>query len=191
MNARYWESWPLRIGVVSAVFLLASPVVAQDYWNLAHQLPPQSEDFQPPPNDLIGKWQGPFINQVGDASCWRVEPNAPEMPVGGEHGTQSVVGFVRLPPSALAGHDKRFQQSQLDGFAGGGWMSNLRPEDIPAGFFLEVKAHPVFKITKVEFHRSIPPIFAGPVLAVYADFLHEPPMGQCYFYLAAWIAQKQ
>lgn len=182
-------------GLVLVAFLgaqlSAGGASAQDYSILAHpQPPPQAEDFRQPPSEAGIDWVGPFVNQVGDATCWRVEPFAPSVPVGGQHGIQHVVGFVHLPHELLGERDTGFSQTDMQGLAGGGQQSDLKPGAIPSGFFLTARSHPIFRVTKVELVAKTP-FFPGPVLAVFADFWHEPTMGECYFYLAGWIARQQ
>jgi hypothetical protein len=150
-------------------------------------------DFSQPPTNAQSRWRGPTIRQF-NVRCWSAEPWAPDKPVGGTSETQAVTVFLPIEEIDGPHLDTTFRQTNLDDFAGGGFKSELRAEDIPAGIFVAFKGHPVFRINKVEYpvsnHDPAPfgPIRTGALVS--AEFLHLPTMGECYFYAAIWSAEK-
>ena len=114
---------------------------------------------------------------------------------GGEHGTQHVTSFIPTSDLAPAGQvDTSFHQTNLRSFSGGGQNSDLKASDVPAGIFVSLKGHPILKVTALQYpvQDHDPPLFGpqktGVKLAV--DFRHEPGNGECYLYVAVWIAVK-
>lgn len=157
--------------------------------------PPQAADFEQPPNDNHTHWRGPVIRAV-TVKCWTAEPSEPAKLFGGEHGTQQAKTFVPtsdLTPSATQ-VDTSFHQTTFRSFSGGGKMSDLKPKDLPPGIFVSVKGHPILKVTAVQYpiQDHDPPLF-GPQktgVKVAFDFIHEPGNGECYLYVAVWVAVK-
>jgi hypothetical protein len=157
--------------------------------------PPDESAFpQPPSSDKI-KFVGPIIRQVG-VTCWYAEPDAPAKCVGGVHGFQKIVSFVPTEPTVRsASVDTSFRQKSLSSFSAGGATSELKSEDIPPGIFVSFKGHPVFKVTKVQFPaKSVELVRLQEGLttgvSVELDFSHEPSNGECYLYVAVWVAVK-
>lgn len=184
-----WKRWlPIPLLSLAALGGAVGPGATQDYSILAHPRPvPEEQEFRQPPEGEAGAWWGPSISAT-TAKCWRVEPDDPQTPVGGIHGEQIVTGVIRLPREMVERRDKNFQQGALQGLSGGGWESDLEPGDLPAGVFLAARGHPIFKVNGVDLDSSNILAGGGPALVVTAEFVHEPRMGECYFYLAAWVA---
>jgi hypothetical protein len=157
--------------------------------------PPQASDFPQPPNDAQFHWRGPVIRAV-NVKCWYAEPSAPDKFLGGEHGTQQVTAFIATsdltqPPAKI---DTSFHQTTLVSFSGGGKTSDLKAKDLPPGIFVSFKGHPILKVTGVQFPTQGHDLFpTGPTktgVKITAEFMHNPGMGECYFYVAVWTAVK-
>lgn len=182
----------VRAGLICAG--LASVAIAQGvaFVHPAGQPPATSFD-QPPPAAAGFAWKGPRIGGVY-THCWHAEPNAPTVPIGGENDWQKVSGFVRIDLDPGTEIETSFKQNTFGHLAGGGAKTELTPADLPAGIFVSVKAHPVFKVTRVHYPvtEAYPPLVGPKVrgLRLDADFMHLPSMGECYFYFAVWEAEK-
>lgn len=57
---------------------------------------------------------------------------------------------------------------------------------------MSVKAHPVFKVTRIRYSEKGLPLSParGRGVTIEADFLASKSMGECYFYFAVWEAEK-
>ena len=147
----------------------------------------EEHEFGQPPEGAADAWWGPSISAT-TAKCRHVEPDDPQTPVGGIHGEQFVTSVIRLPREIVERRDKNFEQGMLQWLSRGGRKSDLEPGDLPTGVFLAARGHPIFKVNAVELDTANILAGGGPALVVTAEFVHEPRMGECYFYLAAWVA---
>ena len=116
-------------------------------------------------------------------------------PVGGSDDWQQAMGFAPIQLPAGARIDSSYRQDKLFQLAGGGSTTALKPEDMPAGVFVSAIAHPIFKVTQVQYPAKDPislltgvPRMEG--VLVFADFKHLPNMGECHFYTAVSLATK-
>jgi hypothetical protein len=91
------------------------------------------------------------------------------------------------PPETL---DTGFRQETVRSFSGGGAELTLKASDVPPGLFVSIRAHPVFRITRLEY-PSMNTAANKRGLTVGADFRHEPSMGECYFDIAIWAVAKE
>lgn len=153
--------------------------------------PPDTKFEQPP----VGRnWVGPSIRKVY-TSCWYAEPSNPTKLIGGSDDWQQAMGFAPIQLPAGARIDSSYRQDKLSRLAGGGSTTALKPEDMPEGVFVSAIAHPIFKVTQVQYPAKDPisvltgvPRMEG--VLVFADFKHLPNMGECHFYIAVWLATK-
>jgi hypothetical protein len=167
---------------------LMASIVSVQAQNIHSNEPPDPNSFDPPPKNDNIRWLGPFIQQAG-VRCWHLEPDDPTKPVGGTNELQSVIIEV---PLEISGSGANYKQSNFL-TSGGGMQAVLSAAELPEGLHISIKAHPVYRLTKVEYPVQVrfPPIF-GPArtgVRVLADFLHGPTMGECYFAVAVWAAQ--
>lgn len=149
---------------------------------------PTAEDFPAPPTKHQSVWAGPFIADITTIRCWQKSLDNSEPLTSGVDGWQSIVGYVRLPPTVVARIDERFIQEDFHRLSRGGSAVTLQPGAVPQGVWLTARAHPVLKTTKVKIIHHHPD-FQGPAIEVSADFRHGPSSGECYLHLAAWVAQ--
>lgn len=181
---------------LSAVILLwtTATLFAQECHYVHPPAPPQASDFPQPPSDGHTRFSGPVIRQV-NVQCWYAEPSEPSKCIGGAHGFQKVPAFLptgEISDPALV--DTAFRQKAPLPFSGGGATSDLKPDDLPAGVFVSFKGHPIFKVNQVQYptQSQEPPLDrqskTGVTVAV--EFQHEPSSGECYLYVAAWMAVK-
>lgn len=173
------------------IFVIGKAACAQGFVH-----PPQSmteADFPQPPDAIQSRVTGPTISSI-NAQCWHVEPSDPEKFVGGTMDTQNITGFIPMAFPDGSERDTTFQQNDFRNFAGGGSTAVLKQSDIPPGIFLSFRAHPIYRITKLEFpvRQSVPifPNFGRVGVRIFAEFKHLPRMGECYFYAAAWLVAK-
>ena len=154
---------------------------------------PQASDFPQPPNAPDTHFRGPIIRPI-NAQCWYAEPSTPAKCIGGIHGVQKVTALVPIDDIDLAHLDTNFRQKTLASFSGGGKTSALKADELPAGFFVSFKGHPVYSVTKVQYpvKGMVPPHWNQRQTGVNIelDFEHEPTNGECYFYVALWVAVK-
>jgi hypothetical protein len=168
------------------------PVEAQ----VAHPPPPpDAKQFDQPPTSNTLVWVGPRIISF-PVQCWRLEPSAPKKPVGGVHGWQRKSAFVSFSATESQGRDIRFrQQLPLRSFAGGGASHSLTERDLPEGFFVAFRGHPVWRVTSVKYPSPRPRFMEnsrteGPAMRIDIEFRHEPTAGECYMYGAVWMAKQ-
>src|SRR5258708_32753282 len=181
---------------VTLATLIPGPLIPQACHYVHPPAPPEASQFSQPPNDTRVKFVGPVIRQL-NVACWYAEPGAPEKCIGGVHGFQRVQSFLPtdgiVKPEAI---DTSFRQKSPLPFSAGGGTAEINNEDLPPGLFISLKGHPVFKVTKVEFPLKAhdPPLaFNGPPVtgaSVELEFSHEPSNGECYLYIAVWVAVK-
>jgi hypothetical protein len=179
---------------VVAAFVLSAlqPIASAQGFTFVHPSgPPSSDSFQRPPAVAGILWNGPHIGQA-NSRCWSAEPTAPTIPIGGSDDWQKLVGFVAIEGDPVAQIDNSFRQSDVHALAGGGATSELTPTDLPPGIFVSVKAHPVFKVTRIRYLEKGPALSSkgDRGVAVEADFLASRSMGECYFYFAVWEARR-
>jgi len=182
---------------VTVLFLIPEILSSQDVCNYVHPPePPKASDFIQPPADGKLKFVGPMIRQV-QVACWHAEPNDSTKCIGGVHGFQRVQSF--LPTDVMVRSESvntDYRQGSTSWFSAGGAKSEIKSEDLPPGIFFSFKGHPIFKVVKVQFptkaHDS-PFAFSGELktgASVEIDFSHEPSNGECYLYVAVWVAVK-
>jgi hypothetical protein len=175
---------------IAMSFLLAQVALSQGIGPVHPQTAPDASKFVQPPILPSRKWRDPVIRGAG-VQCWTVSPSEPATPVGGVHGAQHITVFVPLRRIGEPWQvDSTFQQTEVPSLAGGGALPVLTAADIPKGLFISVKAHPIFRVTKVKYPVTSPPLTepgkSGVLLS--ADFSAEPEMGECYFFVAVWVA---
>lgn len=182
---------------VAVVFSLGGTLRCLDGQYVHPPAPPEAADFPQPPNDGHNSFHGPAIRPISVA-CWHAEPETPNNFQGGKHGFQHASAFVATNDmmSSQIHADTSFHQMAIGSFSAGGSISKLTPKDVPPGIFVSFKGHPILKVTSIEFPaqgRDNPPLFGPlkPGVNVAIDFMHEPRMGECYIYVAVWVAVKR
>jgi hypothetical protein len=143
------------------------------------------------------QWHGPEIRQV-PVRCWYAEPSSPSKPIGGVDGIQKVDAFVpifELQQNFLM--DQTFRQTDTSSFSGGGKNLEFKPDAMPRGLFVSVHGHPIYRVTAVKFPSDGPlygiPLPLGPHgngVTVSIEFEQAPQQGECYLYVAVWLAGK-
>jgi hypothetical protein len=71
----------------------------------------------------------------------------------------------------------------------------MTSEDIPRGVYVSLRGHPIYRVTKISYpasHPLGPPSMGakGSGVLVEAEFIHQPRMGECYFFAAVWLVLK-
>jgi hypothetical protein len=179
-----------HVVLLIAIVVIPSGLASQSCHYVHPPAPPQAKDFAQPPTDSKSKFVGPIIQQV-NVACWHAEPDDPDKCVGGPHGPQKLTVFV---PTQTQFKDVpinfSFHQDSLAFFSGGGAKSELKADELPSGVFVSFKGHPIYKIVKIEFPAKSAdgpaPIASG--VSIQLEFSHEPTNGECYFYVAVWVA---
>jgi hypothetical protein len=180
--------------VVVAVATVFDINIHSQECHFVHPLPPPAaSDFPSRPTDSQKRFVGPVIRAF-QVQCWSAEPSAPQKCIGGTHGTQKVSILVPINELVDPKHiDTSFRQQVLTSFSTGGWSPVLKSEDLPPGLFVSFKGHPIFKITEVRYPAEESDPVSGTRkigVRISAEFVHEPSMGECYFYAALWAAVK-
>ena len=107
------------------------------------------------------------------------------------------IGHGLCSDSTASRCSNRLNRSARQTFSAG-WCESttaLKPDDMPTGVFLSAIAHPIFKVTQVQYPAKDPisvltGIFRMEGVLVFANFKHLPNMGECYFYIASCLATK-
>jgi hypothetical protein len=174
--------------------LLTTTIVLPQECHFVHPPPaPKPEEFPQPPKVDGTHFRGPVIRSF-NVQCWTAEPSDPSKCIGGVDGLQKVSVFVPTsysPNTTQA--DPAFHQENVSSFSGGGLHSGLLPGDIPPGIFVSFNGHPMFKATRIQFPIEMTDGIGGARgtgVKVEADFEHTKTSGECYFYVAVWVAEK-
>lgn len=170
--------------VLFAIWFMAAEARAQ---YIHSRSPPTASDFPHPPTGTGLNWRGPSIKQL-PARCWYAEPRAPNVPIGGTSEVQALSSFHPIVTNSA----RTVRQTDLSALAGGGWQTPLKSDDLPSGVYVAVRAHPVFRVTKIEHPARGIDFSEGrnrTGVQITAEFLHTPTMGECYFYAAVWVLE--
>jgi len=148
--------------------------------------PPRPKTFKPLPRARTASAMGPRST----ASMWpagtRSRPDRP-FQLGDRWNGKKVETLlpIVLPHSAQV--DVSYVQLDFSWLAGGGTQTPLKPGAVPAGLFVAVRAHPVYKVTALKFPVTPLPFPFSPRLnpakvavkpvQIEAEFLATPNMG--------------
>jgi hypothetical protein len=177
-----------------SAFVFTSGILLPQECHFVHPPPvPQPEEFPQPPKDGGTHFRGPVIRAF-NVRCWTAEPSEPSKCIGGVEGFQKVTAFAPTSDSKDTKEaDTSFHQQTLSSFSAGGATSDLKPANIPPGIFVSLKGHPIFKVRRVQYPIEMKENFVSPRatgVKVEADFEHTKTSGECYFYVAVWVAEK-
>lgn len=179
----------LALATASAAGVVAD---AQDFVHAPTSL--SASDFESPPDEVMDRSVGPAIAAARNAKCWHAEPQDPDTFIGGSAELQKVEIFLPFSVSEGRDLDTNFHQSTTQTLAGGGSQTSLKPEDIPAGISVSVNGHPIYAVTSISYPVTDPlALFTGrreKGVLLEVEFMHQPRMGECYLFAAAWLVMK-